>query len=90
VVLEHILRNSRSEENEFLPCVCLTLERGAQRKFLPDNDVELQIHDRLLFAGRDEAKRQMLWTLQDSHSLMGNATGKHLPRGGLWRWLSER
>jgi len=90
VVLEHILRNSRSEENEFLPCVCLTLERGAQRKFLPDNEVELQIHDRLLFAGRDEARRQMLWTLQDSHSLMGNATGKHLPRGGLWRWLSER
>ena len=90
VTLEHILRNSRSEENELLPCVCLTLERGAQRKFLPDNDIELQIHDRLLFAGRDEAMRQMLWTLKDSHSLMGNATGKHLPRGGLWRWLSER
>ena len=90
VVLEHIMRNSRSEENEFLPCVCLSLERGAQRLFLPDHDTELQIHDRLLFAGRDQARRQMLWTLMDSHSLMGNVSGKHLPRGGLWRWLSKR
>jgi len=89
VILENILRNSRSEENELLPCVCLTLERGAQRIFLPDADTELQIHDRLLFAGRDHARRQMLWTIMDSHSLLGNTSGKHLPRGALWRWLSK-
>lgn len=90
VTLEHIIRNSRSEENEFLPCVCLTLERGAQRRFLPDSNTELQIHDRLLFSGRGEARRQMLWTLKDSHSLLVNASGKHLPRGALWRWMSKR
>jgi len=90
ITLEHIIRNSRSEENEFLPCVCLSMERGAQRMFLPDNNTELQIHDRLLFAGRDHARRQILWTLMDSHSLLVNASGKHLPRGALWRWLSER
>jgi Trk K+ transport system NAD-binding subunit len=88
--LKHIMRNSRSEENEILPCVCLTLERGAQRIFLPDPDTELQIHDRLLFAGRDHARRQMLWTLMDSHSLLGNVSGKQLPRGAVWRWLSNR
>jgi Trk K+ transport system NAD-binding subunit len=90
VTLGHISRNSRSEENEILPCVCLTLERGAQRIFLPDPGVELQIRDRLLFAGRDNARRQMLWTLMDSHSLMGNASGRHLPRGALWRWMAKR
>jgi len=90
VNLEHICRNSRSEENEELPCVCLTLERGAQRIFLPGPDTELQINDRLLFAGRDHARRQMLWTMMDSHSLMGNISGKQLPRGALWRWLSKR
>lgn len=90
VNLEHICRNSRSEENEKLPCVCLTLERGAQRIFLPGPDTELQINDRLLFAGRDHARRQMLWTMMDSHSLMGNISGKQLPRGALWRWLSKR
>jgi len=90
VTLEHIIRNSRSEENELLPCVCLSMERGAQRIFLPDSQTELQIHDRLLFAGRNYARRQMLWTLMDSHSLLVNASGKHLPRGALWRWLSKR
>lgn len=90
ITLRHILHNSRSEEQEPLPCVCLSLERGAQRIFLPSRDTELQIHDRLLFAGRDHARRQMLWTLMDSHSLMGNVSGKHLPRGGLWRWWAER
>ncbi len=90
VTLDHIGRNSRSEENEVLPCVCLTLERGAQRIFLPGPETELQIHDRLLFAGRAHARRQMFWTLMDSHSLMGNISGKHLPRGALWRRLSKR
>jgi voltage-gated potassium channel len=88
--LEHISRNSRSEENEVLPCVCLTLERGAQRIFLPDPDTELQLNDRLLFAGRNQARLYMLWTLMDTHALMGNITGKQLPRGALWRWLSKR
>ena len=88
--LDHIMRNSRSEENEVLPCVCLSLERGAQRIFLPDPDTELQIHDRLLFAGRNNARRQMLWTMMDSHSLLGNVSGKQLPRGAVWRWLSNR
>jgi len=90
VTLAHISRNSRSEENELLPCVCLSLERGAQRMFLPDGHTELQIHDRLLFAGRDNARRKMLWTLMDSHSMLVNASGRHLPRGALWRWLSKR
>ena len=90
VTLEHISHNSRSEENEKLPCVCLTLQRGAQRIFLPDPDTELQIHDRLLFAGRSNVRRKMLWTMMDSHSLLGNVSGKRLPRGALWRWLSDR
>ena len=90
ITLEHIVFSSRSEGNEMLSCVCLSLERGAQRIFLPDNKTELQIHDRLLFAGRDLARRQMNWTLMDSHSLLVNASGKRLPRGALWRWLSNR
>jgi len=90
IKLEHICHNSRSEDKEELPAVCLSLERGAQRIFLPGPDTELQINDRLLFAGRDHARRQMHWTLLDAHSLMGNITGKQLPRGVLWRWLSER
>lgn len=90
VTLDDISRHSRSEDNEHLPCVCLSLERGAQSIFLPGPDTELQIDDRLLFAGLDMAHKQMLWTLNDAHSLLGNVTGTHLPRGSIWRWISER
>jgi Trk K+ transport system NAD-binding subunit len=90
VRLEHILSNSRSEENELLPCVCLMLERGAGRIFLPESDSELQAGDRLLFAGRGQAHREITWTLVDSHSLLRNITGRYLPRGAVWRWLSGR
>ncbi len=90
VRLEHITRSSRSEFHEPLACVCLVLERGAQREFLPAPSTRLQENDHLLFAGRSYARREMLWTLNDSHSLMGNVTGKHLPRGALWRWLAVK
>jgi len=90
VRIEHIILSSRSEEREQLDCVCLVLERGARREFLPASSTPLQENDRLLFAGRSSARREMLWTLHDSHSLLGNVTGKHLPRGALWRWLSDR
>jgi Trk K+ transport system NAD-binding subunit len=90
VTLNDISKNSRSEENEKLPCVCLSLERGAQSLFTPGPETELQIGDQLLFAGRDEAHKQMLWTLHDAHSLLGNITGKHLPRGLIWRRISQR
>ena len=90
VRLEDITLSSRTEMKQPLPCVCLSLERGAQRVFLPGADTELHEGDRLLFAGRDDARQQMSWTLQDTHALLTNITGKELPRGSLWRWLSER
>ncbi len=90
VTLDNVSRHARSEDNELLPCICLSLERGAQSLFLPGLDTELQVNDRLLFAGRDLAHKQMLWTLNDPHSLLGNVTGTHLPRGSIWHWISER
>ncbi|NIP18651.1 MAG: potassium transporter TrkA, partial [Xanthomonadales bacterium] len=88
--LEHITHNTRSEIAESLACVCLVLERGAQRIFLPDAGYELLDGDRLLFAGRGVARREMMWALTDPNSLMGFATNKHLPRGLIWRWLWRR
>ena len=42
----------RAEDPEPLECVCLLLERGASRLFLPGPQQELIEGDRLLFAGR--------------------------------------
>jgi Trk K+ transport system NAD-binding subunit len=84
--LEHIIQNVRTEDPEPLNCVCLVLERGAMRLFLPDSDETLMEGDRMLFAGRSSARREMFWGLSEPNALIGFATGKHLPRGAIWRW----
>ncbi|MDX1380264.1 MAG: NAD-binding protein, partial [Xanthomonadales bacterium] len=90
VELGHITHNTRSERSESLDCVCLVLERGAQRLFLPDPEQDLMEGDRLLFAGRGRARREMMWALSDPNALIGYATGLHLPRGAIWRWWWRR
>jgi voltage-gated potassium channel len=88
--LAHILHHSRTVEGEQLPCICLLLQRGAARIFLPDPAQELHQDDRLLFAGRDEARREIEWTLSEPPALMANATGRVMARGALWRWMQRR
>ncbi len=88
--LEHITHNTRSEEGETLACVCLVLERGAQRLFLPEPDYELLEGDRLLFAGRGAARREMVFSLTEPALLAGLATGRHLPRGALMRRFARK
>ncbi|MDX1557000.1 MAG: NAD(P)-binding protein, partial [Xanthomonadales bacterium] len=88
--LTHVIHNSRSEATERLDCVCLVHERGASRIFMPEEDQDLQEGDRMLFAGRDNARREMLWTLSAPDALLAYATGQHLPSGALGRWLQAR
>jgi len=90
VRLSHLTHNSRSEVTEHLDCVCLVLERGASQFFLPEEDFDLLEGDRLLFAGREPARREMLWALCTPDALLANATGLHLPSGSLGRWLQSR
>jgi hypothetical protein len=90
VELAQIVNDSQSETNEHLPCVCLLLERGASRIFLPDPSQELHIGDRLLFAGRDAARREIAWSLSQPYTLITNATGRIMHRGMLFRWFSRK
>ena len=46
--------------------------------------------DRLLFAGRGSARREMLYSLAEPTALIGFATGKPQPRGAIMRYLAER
>lgn len=89
VRLTHLDHNSRSEESERLDCVCLVLERGASRIFMPSEDEEVQPGDRLLFAGRDTARREVLWALSSPDALLAYATGQHLPSGSVGRWIQN-
>lgn len=90
VELRHIVHNSRSEATERLDCVCLVIERGASRQFLPSEDEELLKGDRLLFAGRESARREMMWALSAPDALLAFATGRHLASGAIGRWIQKR
>lgn len=89
VTLNHVNHNSRFESTERLDCVCLVLERGASRNFLPSDDHDILEGDRLLFAGRGPAQREVLWTLSSPDALLALATGQHLPRGSVGRWIQK-
>lgn len=89
--LKHLVHNARSGRNEPLRCVCLVLDRGNEmRKFLPDKDTALQKGDRLLFAGRGSARREISRALRDPLLLLDAATDHRIPRTALGRWLSRR
>jgi Trk K+ transport system NAD-binding subunit len=89
IQLGHVLQHSRLEKAEHLQCVCLILERGASRTFLPDASIELHEGDRLLFAGREQAQYELTWSLTEPYALIANATGRIMARGALWRWIKR-
>jgi voltage-gated potassium channel len=90
ILLGHITQNSRTPTAKDLPCVCLLIERGASRIFLPSPDFELQELDSLLFAGREGARREMLFGLREPTALVSLASGRFQPRGTLMRRLARK
>lgn len=88
--LEHLLRNARTDETERLACVCLLIERGGERIFMPQLNEPLQEGDSLLFAGRGGARREMLFALREPTSLLGLAKGSHIPRGAIMRRMARK
>jgi len=90
IQLMHLLHHSREDEQQHLPCLCLLLERGASRTFLPEAGHELHAGDRLLFAGRESAQDEIAWSLSEPGALFGSATGRIMPAGALWRWFGRR
>lgn len=90
VKIEHLVQNSRIPSTENLPCVCLLLERGSLRLFLPDTSQVLMEGDCLLFAGRGAAKVEMLFALREPTTLVSLASGRHQPRGLIMRKLARK
>ncbi|MCF6226646.1 MAG: NAD-binding protein [Xanthomonadales bacterium] len=90
VKITNLSHNSRFHNEQSLSSICLVLERGGQRIFLPEDEHEIKEGDRLLFAGRSRARRDMFWTLSDPNRLLSNAAGVDLPRGAIWRWWYKK
>ena len=90
VRLEHLTQNARIPEVENLPCVCLLMQRGSSRTFLPAPETRLLEGDTLLFAGRGGARREMLFALREPTALVSVASGRHHPRGAIMRKLAKK
>ncbi len=88
--LDHMTQNVRMPAAEHLACVCLLLERGASRIFLPGPNQELKQGDSLLFAGRGAARIEMLFALREPTALVSLATGRHQPRGSIMRRIARK
>jgi len=90
VLLDHVTKNARTPTAEDLPCLCLLIERGGSRIFLPANNHELHEGDSLLFAGRETARREMLFALREPTALVSLASGRFQPRGAIMRRLARK
>ncbi|MBT8047250.1 MAG: potassium channel protein [Xanthomonadales bacterium] len=88
--LEHLIQNARSSTAEPLPCLCLLLERGSSRTFLPAPEEKLKEGDTLLFTGRGSARIEMLFALEEPTALLSIASGRPHPRGAVMRRLARK
>jgi voltage-gated potassium channel len=73
-----------------LPCVPLFLKHANNNDILlPEDDLQLQIGDQILFCGRHLAEQRMRWSAHNFHALNFICTGHDRPSGTVWRWLSR-
>lgn len=90
IQIEHVTQNARTPNSTPLPCVCLLIERGSSRIFLPGSDQRLIEGDILLFAGRGSARDEMLFALREPTALVSLASGRPQPRGAIMRHLARK
>lgn len=70
-----------------LHCVPLLLIRGSDEILMPDDDMEIQQYDKILFCGTREVKSNMYWTLKHLRSLNYVMTLSEEPESYIWRVL---
>ncbi|MBK1721111.1 potassium channel family protein [Thiocystis violacea] len=87
VTLDTLLRDPRDRDRR-LNALPLLLVRSDERILLPDGKERLHIGERLLFCGREEARRRMDWVLQNIHALNYVAIGESHREGPVWRWIA--
>jgi len=87
--LIHLCRDPRSREIR-LPCLPLYLVRGEQTYMMPDEEMELQSGDRVLFCGAYGIAGRMRWVLQNTNALHYVVTGDEAPAGYIWQWINRR
>jgi len=89
LTLKQLLVGERQHDNP-LDVVVLLVARGRRIIELPDDDLQLQMDDQVLFAGSDRSLQSVLIRLQNVNILDFITSGNMGGGGYLWRWLSSR
>jgi Trk K+ transport system NAD-binding subunit len=87
--LSHLCLDPSSREIR-LPCIPLYLVRGEQTYLMPDENMQLQPEDRVLFCGAYSIAGRMRWVLQNVNALHYVVTGDEAPAGYIWQWINRR
>lgn len=88
VAVSDLWRDPRNRD-ERLPGIALLLKRGTEEIITPDGATLLQRGDRLLLAGRIEARHQLSWIARNHNSFAYLVTGRERATGWLWERFSR-
>jgi Trk K+ transport system NAD-binding subunit len=86
--LLHLCLDPRSRQDR-LTCLPLYLLRGRQGFVMPDETMELQPGDSVLFCGTYGIAERMRWVLQNANALHYVVTGDEAPAGYVWQWINR-
>ena len=78
-----------TDPSERLAATALLLERQGEPQLLPEDGTELQPGDRILFVGKDAARRLQLRYLNEPGAVAWVCSGREPPRGLVFRWWQE-
>jgi Trk K+ transport system NAD-binding subunit len=90
VTLRHMITDPR-DTSILLPCIPLYIRhRNNDETLLPEEELQLQPGDTILFCGRAGVETHMRWTAHSAHAMDYICTGYDRPSGTIWRWLSQQ
>lgn len=88
VALADVLRDP-DDRDHHLAAVPLLLARGGHQVLWPDEHTDLAEGDELLLAGRPRARHVLEASLVSDASVEYVTSGRRVPSGWVWRWVSE-
>lgn len=84
------LATDPAARTQMLECVALLHDRKGEHQLMPDDKIELQAGDRILFCGKREAKNAMRLSMQVMSSLNYVMTYESEPESYIWRKFGRR
>ncbi|MDH5611814.1 MAG: NAD-binding protein [Gammaproteobacteria bacterium] len=82
--IEHLIQDPGNRQSK-LRCVPLLLIRDNKEQLLPNDDIDIEMNDRILFCGTHDVKRNMNWTLNVMRSLNYVMSFEDEPESYIWR-----